>query len=223
MEFRHTPQSNVAPFLARQIADQLQKGRVVLWLLSGGSGVQVCNETAKLLADSDLSGLYVTISDERYGTVGHTDENMQQLLDAGLSLPGATVYRPLTGSSTTKTTRDFDAWLTLAAKKADYCIALLGIGEDGHTSGIKPHSIAVNSQAAACYYTGEDYQRITTTASFLSRFDEAVVQAYGKTKRTVVAKLLQDAESSIDDFPAGLIRNIPQVTIFSDSNKEEVT
>ena len=109
MEFRHTPQSNVAPFLARQIADQLQKGRVVLWLLSGGSGVQVCNETAKLLADSDLTGLYVTISDERYGTVGHADENMQQLLDAGLSLPGATVYRPLTGSSTGKTTHDFDS------------------------------------------------------------------------------------------------------------------
>ena len=222
IDYRHGLQSTVAPFLAGRIRQQLQDGKQVLWLLSGGSGVQVCVAVSKLLRDEDLTNLYVTISDERYGPVGHANENMQQLLDAGLSLPGAAIYRPLMDASITDTTRQYDDWLSDALAKVDYTIALLGIGEDGHTSGIKPHSPAVRSDDMVCYFDGEDHRRITTTTSFFSHVDEVVVQAYGETKHPVVSKLLQASSHSLEDFPAALIQNIPKVTLFTDLNKEEI-
>lgn len=222
IDYRLSPQSYVAPFLASRILQQLQTGKKVLWLLSGGSGIHVCVQVGVLLADKDLTNLYVTMSDERYGTIGHSDENMQQLLDAGLSLPGASIYRPLIGEMIQETTNAYDAWLTSVFDVTDYHIALLGIGEDGHTSGIKPHSPAVHIQTAACHFSGEDYERITTTADFLSRFDEAVIQAYGQSKQAVVRQLQASNDLSLDDFPAGLIRNIPLVTLLTDTNKEEM-
>ena len=222
IDYRLSPQSDVAPFLASRILQQLQTGKKVLWLLSGGSGIHVCVQVGVLLASKDLTNLYVTMSDERYGEVGHPNENMQQLFDAGLSLPGASIYRPLIGEPIQETTSAYDTWLTSTFDATDYHIALLGIGEDGHTSGIKPHSPAIHDQAAACYFSGEDYQRITTTADFLSRFDEAVIQAYGQSKQAVVGRLQASNDLSLDVFPAGLIRNIPLVTLFTDTSKEEM-
>ena len=222
IDYRYGLQSTIAPFLAGRIRQQLQDGKQVLWLLSGGSGVQVCVAASKLLQDENLTNLYVTISDERYGPVGHANENMKQLFDAGLSLPGATIYRPLTDASIADTTRQYDNWLTRTLTKVDYTIVLLGIGEDGHTLGIKPHSPAVSDDSIVCYFEGEDYQRITTTTSFFSHVDEAVVQAYGEAKRPVVNKLLHTSNHSLEGFPATLIQNIPKTTLFTDINKEEI-
>lgn len=222
IDYRNEPQQSVASFLANRLRQLLGRGDRVLWLLSGGSGIQVCAETSRLLADTDTSNLLVTVSDERYGAVGHPDENMQQLIDAGLSLPHATIYRPLTGKPIEKATDDFGEWLNTAAINADYRIALLGVGEDGHTSGIKPHSPAVHSDRHVCSFRGEDYQRISTTTSFLTTFDEAVVQAYGPQKQSVVRSLVNNTDTILDDFPAGLIRSIPKVTLFTDNNKEDM-
>ena len=86
-----------ANHLALKIKDRLASGQRVVWLLSGGSGIQAVLATCTLLAGSDLRNLYVTLSDERYGPVGHPDENWQQLLDGGMQLPSANLYRPLTG------------------------------------------------------------------------------------------------------------------------------
>lgn len=223
IDYRHEPQQSVATFLAHQLINLLGSGKQVLWLLSGGSGIGTCVEVSRRLADTDTSNLFITMSDERYGPPGHADENMQQLINAGFSLPNATTYRPLTGKSIEETTHDFDTWLIDTAYRTDYRIVLLGIGEDGHTSGIKPLSPAVHSDELACYFDGEDFRRITTTASFLTTFDEAVVQAYGPQKQSVVQTLMNDIDTTLDTFPAGLIRSIPKVTFFTDTNKEDIS
>ena len=222
MDYRNSPQSDVAPFLARRIAEKLDQGKRVLWLMAGGSGIAVCVEVARLLADRDLSNLSVTISDERYGEPGHPDENMQQLYDVGLSLPGAAVYRPLTGASIEATTTAYDKWLSSHLHDSDYRIALLGIGNDGHTSGIKPHSPAVHSRQSACSFKGEDYDRITTTPAYLSQFDEAVVQAYGHAKWPVIQTLQARRDITLDEFPAGVLAAFPQTTLFTDYKEEMI-
>lgn len=209
------PQSNVAPFLAARIAPHLEKGDRVLLLLSGGSGVPISITLCNLLKPLDLSNLFVTVSDERYGPINHRDENARQLIEAGLFLPKATWFRPLTGKTLDETTSDYAAWLANVRSHADYAIALLGIGEDGHTSGIKPHSPAVTATEAAVSYTGTDYERITTTLPFLETFDEAVVQAYGSSKHSVVRQLLK-GEGTTHETPMLGIQSIPTVTIFSD-------
>jgi len=211
----HQPQETVALLLAARLLTQLERGRRVLWLLSGGSGGRICVETSRLLAGHNLSSLYITLSDERYGTQGHADENFQQLVDMGFHAQGATFYRPLSHKDRHETTQDFAAWLEHTSQLVDYRIALLGMGADGHTSGIKPHSPAVSSSEAAVDFTGDDYERISTTASFLLTLDEAVLQVFGSDKHLALRDLLAQAKT-LDEQPAQIIYKIPRVTLVTD-------
>ena len=74
------PIAAAAEHLTRVITTHLSAGERVLWLLSGGSGSKVVIETAKQLASSNLENLSVTLTDERFGSIGHADENWQQAL-----------------------------------------------------------------------------------------------------------------------------------------------
>lgn len=210
--------SQVAEFVAERLANLLSDGKSALWLLSGGSGGTICIEAGQLLKQKvqDFSKLYVTMSDERYGPVDHPDENMAILLAGGLSLPGATIYRPLSGKPRRETTDDFASWLDQTKSQVDYSLAVLGIGADAHTSGIKPGSVATNSTEAAVDFDGDDFERITTSSHFLKTVDEAVVQAFGESKQDVV-KRLKIGEGSEVDQPMLAIRKIKQVTLFSDN------
>jgi 6-phosphogluconolactonase/glucosamine-6-phosphate isomerase/deaminase len=86
----------VVDFVAGRLIESLRAGVHVLWLISGGSCIPIAVEVAKRLQKYNVSNLTVTLTDERYGLLGHADSNWQQLLDAGFVLPGATLV-PLLG------------------------------------------------------------------------------------------------------------------------------
>jgi len=207
--------------LTTTIAQLLATHKKVLWLVSGGSGGKVSVDVAKALQDAPLENLFVTLSDERYGPLGHKDENWQLLLDDGFSLPGATLYRPLTGESREETTRLLTNWLSSTLETVDYVIGLFGIGADGHTAGIKPHSAAVTTTTLAASYTGDDFERITITPVFIEHINEAVIQAFGEDKFPVIRELLtQDIPA--DRQPAQLLKHLPKTTVYSDYKEETV-
>ncbi len=220
MNYCYTSSSTpVIKALTKSISTHLAKGESVLWLLSGGSGAAVCIEVSKALRDVDTSNLFITMSDERYGPIGHADENIQQLLDGGFEVGQATLYRPLQGLDRNSTTMMLSDWLANTIGTVGFSIALLGIGSDGHTSGIKPNSIAVSSTEAAVDFTGDDFERITTTITFLEAFDELIVQSFGDAKHTVIASLLHE-KIPIAEQPAKFITNILNATLYSDYKEE---
>lgn len=212
------PVNASAAHLARRIKAHLDAGEHVLWLLSGGSGIKVVLETAKILASTDLTNLSATLSDERYGTVGHIDENWQQLLDDGLHLPGANLYRPLVNKDRVATSGDFNTWIAQHLAAADYTVGLFGIGSDGHTAGVKPRSNAVESTELATDYNGDDFERITVTPRTISQLDEAVVQASGEDKVSTL-KLLLHQNLPIGEQPAQVLKSIPKCTLYT-NNRE---
>lgn len=214
--YSENPVNDAASHLAAVIRLRLLEGQTVLWLLSGGSGVKIGIQASHLLADVDLSKLSVTLTDERYGPVNHEDENWRQLDEGGLSLPGAQLYRPLIGKDRTETASEFADWLQQQVAQANYTIGLFGIGADGHTAGIKPHSLAVDSAAFAVGYVGEDFERITMTSFAITQVDEIVVQASGQTKQAVVAQLLS-SNQPLAEQPAQILKQIPLVTIYGDN------
>jgi len=201
--------------LSAILIDQLTAGKKVLWLLSGGSGGKVSLEAAKNLKGLDLKNLFVTLSDERYGPLGHANENWQILLDGGLELEGATLYRPLTGEDRDVTTEHFDTWLKDTLVGVNSVVGIFGVGPDGHTAGIKPHSSAIDSPALAASYTGEDFERITITPAFITHVDEAVVQIFGSEKHTVVEQLLNET-IPITEQPAQALKYLSRVTLYTD-------
>jgi len=216
MEYRHVESIEpVADYLAAQIKDHLSSGERVLWLVSGGSGIEVGCLAAQKLAGLDLSNLAVTLTDERYGEVGHPDENWQQLLDSDFALPGALLYRPLTGEARDITATRFGDWLAGQVEKADYSIGLFGIGTDGHTAGIKPDSAAIGGRGWALDFTGEDYERITMTFSAIEALDEVVVQAMGAGKAGVIRQLLHE-DTSPEVAPMQVLKHVRTGTLFTD-------
>jgi 6-phosphogluconolactonase/glucosamine-6-phosphate isomerase/deaminase len=204
----------VGKYIAEVIVAQLGGKRTVLWLLSGGSAIAVAVAASRRLAGRDLSGLTVSLIDERYGPVGHAQSNWKQLQDAGFDLPGATLHPVLVGASQSDTAEAFDEFLHAEFSRADFSVGLLGIGPDGHTSGILPHSPAVTSLGLVTSYDGGAFQRITTTPRALSSLDEAVVYAVGENKWPVLDRLETDLPFA--EQPAQALKAATKLTIFTD-------
>ena len=87
--YTNTPIEAAAKDLADKLFKHLSSGERVLFLMSGGSSIPISIMASKILKGVNLSNLYVSLTDERYGVVVQTDENWQQLINGGLDLTDA--------------------------------------------------------------------------------------------------------------------------------------
>jgi len=215
MKFVKTTSSEVVVgYLSGVLRRKLAAGDSVLWLVPGGSAIAVAAQVAKELQGLNLQKLTVTLTDERYGELGHHDSNWQQLHAADFHLPGATMVPVLHGHDPQDTTKEFANHLQEYCQAADYCLGFLGMGADGHTAGILPHSPAVTEQSWAASYEGPDFLRVTATPVALSALDEAVVYAMGESKLDALTKLQQTIP--LEEEPAQILKKVPTVTVFND-------
>lgn len=210
----------VAAYLAEAIIARLKNDKRVLWLVPGGSAVQVAVAASKSIFDANLSleWLKVSLTDERYGPVGHPDSNALQLQQAGFTLPDPIFKSILDSQDMPTTTQMYADWLKSELAIADYAIGFFGIGPDGHTAGILPNSPAVRSGDFAVGYDGGTYQRITMTPTAIAELDEAVAYATGETKHDVIDSLA--GELSLNEQPAQALKQVPKLTIFNDHKGE---
>ena len=210
MDIKH----QAADYISSAIAAKLKDDKSVLWLVPGGSSIEVALLVAKSLATRDLSNLTVTLTDERYGPVGHTDSNWKQLGDGGFDLPSATMVPVLTGVSMAETLQHFGEAIRSAMSDVDYSIGFFGIGPDGHTAGILPGSPAETATTTTAGYDAEKFLRVTITKSVITRLDEVIVYAVGENKWPIVAAL--NGTIVDEDWPALCLKQAGKLTIFSD-------
>lgn len=210
----------VVTYLYETISSKLKSGQKVFWLVPGGSAIALVVSIGERLVKDNVpvSNLTVTLTDERFGEVGHADSNWKQLGDSGFTLPGANLYPVLAGKDMRSTIADFTNLLQKQLSEADYRIGFFGIGPDGHTSGILPASSAVVATELVHGYDGGTYQRITTTPAALVKLDEAVAYAAGEAKWPIIDQL--DTDLPIDKQPAQILKKIPKLTIFNDHKGE---
>lgn len=107
-------------------------------------------------------------------------------------------------------------------------VAIVGVGPDGHTSGIlpfpenpkrfaelfaKPNQLVVSYDA----HSKNPYRyRVTTTITFMRNFiDHAIVYAVGENKRGALTQILADS-GSLAATPARIFREMKQVRLFTD-------
>lgn len=223
MAIRFRKISSIDPVVAHlciTISRRLAAGEKVLWLVTGGSSIPLEAEVASRLNRTNLRNLIVTLSDERYGPVGHSDSNWQQLLDAGFNLDGATLQPVLSDKSFEETAAQYSQMLESDWAVADYKIGFIGIGPDGHAAGIKPGSPAVNSNKIVSAYQGDDFARLTITPKAIARLDETVSYALGEAKWPMLKRLTKTLP--IQEQPAQCLKAVAKVTIYNDYKGEEV-
>ncbi|HWZ65378.1 MAG TPA: 6-phosphogluconolactonase [Patescibacteria group bacterium] len=198
--------------IASVINRKLSDGMRVLWLVSGGSAVGVAVRVRQKLAST--TKLTVMQVDERYGPVGHSDSNWQQLLDKGFVTSGIKCRPILLGKDFAKTTLEYNRALTIAYFVADFAIGLFGIGSDGHTAGILPGSSAVSNTNLVASFQAVDYQRITITPTAIAKLDLAVAYVADHEKFNT----LQDLQAELPIFkqPAQALKLAKEAYVYNE-------
>jgi len=205
--------------LADTIISFLKKGNTVLWLVPGGSNVPIAVEAMGIIRRSvkqaSLAKLAITLTDERYGPVGHPDSNWKQLQDAGISFAGIRAYPILDGSSFAETVTTFGDNIKAILASTDVIIGQFGMGADGHIAGILPHSPAVLEEALPTVgYESKPFTRISLTFSVLRKIDAAYVFVSNGSKKDAIDLLHRD-DVSLDDQPAQILKEIPEAYVYS--------
>lgn len=204
----------VVDHIAKVLREHLDKGEKVTWLVCGGSSIDIAAGVSESLFGTDTSKLTVTLTDERYGDVGHADSNWLQLEQAGFRLEKALTIPVLANKDLNQTVDDFGATLDTALHSADYKIALFGMGGDGHIAGILPDSTAVLADGYAAGYETPDFTRITMTFAAIQLLDEAVLYVRGDKKLKALENLQQPL--TLQHQPAQIIKKLPNTTIYND-------
>ncbi len=207
-----------AGILAEGLATLLKSGKKVLWLIPGGSNIKIAVDAMNLIRaqqNIDLGNLSITLTDERYGPVGHVDSNWQQLLAAGLNLDKIKNSPVLRGLSLLETIQNYTEEMEKLFTETEVVVGQFGIGADGHIAGVLPGTIGAESQEIVVGYEAPPYTRITLTLEALKKINKAFVFAFGANKKLALQSLKQDA---FTPAPAQILKSIPQVEIYTDQD-----
>ncbi|HEX4775103.1 MAG TPA: 6-phosphogluconolactonase [Candidatus Saccharimonadales bacterium] len=206
-----------AAAVAKRLVDELSNDRRVLWLVSGGSQITANVQIMSQIPDELSRNLSVTLVDERYGPIGHADSNWQQLINAGFPDKQATLYPVIqAGLGFEQNTAYFKEMIEQAFSFNDVLIGQLGIGPDGHTAGILPHSAAsAETTALAIGYDAPPLKRLTTTFPALKQLTAAYVLAYGDNKRESLSKL-KNQDLPLSEQPSQILKELSEAYIYND-------
>ncbi len=211
---------DVVALVSKLLVTSLESNRKTLWLVSGGSNIDLQVEIMAKVAKSSSDKLHLLAimpADERFGPAGHNDSNNAKLLRAGFDPRDAQLVDILSDNLNMEETRaKYDTTTQELFDSCDEIIALLGIGADGHTAGILPNSVATKTtNDFISAYVADDYKRLTMTAHALKYIDHAVVSAFGEAKMEAI-KHICASDKNFEDMPAKLLWELPKVVLISD-------
>jgi 6-phosphogluconolactonase len=202
---------------ARRFVDDVRaalssRGRFIV-CISGGVTPRPLYERLARLSDDvlDWSNVYVFWTDERCVPPDDARSNYRMAREAWLdhvAIPAAHVHR-LRGDIDPRTAAaEYDAELR-AFSGAD--LVLLGLGEDGHTASLFPHSAARAEDLARDRWVSAEYVasvamwRLTLTPAFINRARDVVFLVAGAPKAARVRDVLEGPLTP-DALPAQSIR-----------------
>ncbi len=157
----------------------------------------------------------VTLTDERYGEVGHADSSWYKLTQAGFDFDVVNSIPVVTGKDFEQTSNDFEGSLSNAFGENDVVISQFGIGSDLHIAGILPESPATDETNLVSAYISEPFKRITLSFVAIRKIQKAFVFIFGDSKKDVISEL-NVSIAPLKEKPANIIKEIPQVFIYSD-------
>ena len=207
--------------IARGLDRALKSKLKVLWLLSGGSNIQIQLDVLKRLKYASHHNLTISLIDERFVPLDSPNSNWHALLDGGLNGERARLEPPIIDwdLSLQDAAHDWTLRLGKRIEEADVVVGQFGIGEDGHTAGILPHTAGVREQDKLVLgYEGNDFQRLTTTPALFKRLDLAIGVAMGTAKKPIIERMVTDISS--DEQPAQLLLLAHELIVYTNQKVE---
>lgn len=190
-----------------------------LLFLSGGSSPK---QLYQLIAQhKKLKPGAVALIDERYGLPMHSQSNEKMIMETGmvnyLENEKIPFYGILKEGRMDDATGQYEVAVKDLFKSFPKKIAIMGIGTDGHTAGIKPDLVYDHNRLVVSYDDENGYfgKRITLTFEALSEIEEFIILVFGEEKRKVLAEILRSADQT--RIPAVFYTKFPgKVTVLTD-------
>lgn len=197
--------------LTKEILYQIVDRKTVLYL-SGGSTPKTLY--SKLAKDEIIKPGAVGQMDERYGAPFHKNSNQLMIKGTGLTryleILDIPFYSILEGKTREETADDYDQKIRELNTVFSRSVAVLGIGEDGHTAGIP----AQNSQVSIPDFQLDNYslvtdyndktgmykERVTMTYLGLEMLDLMIVLVLGSAKQNSLELMFTDGKE--EEIPA---------------------
>ncbi len=165
-------------------------------ILAGGSTPRALYQRLRRLS-TDWHRWQVYFGDERCLSAGHPERNDTMAGDAWLdhvAIPAAHIHRVPPGTEAHAAARAYDAVL---AQAPGFDLALLGLGEDGHTASLFPHDARIPEATELALAVTDapkpPPQRVSLSARCLSSADAVWFLVTGAGKRQALEAWLAGA------------------------------
>lgn len=183
-----------------------QRGRFAV-ALSGGSTPKAIYKALSTITSLDWSKVYLFWSDERAVDPTHPDSNYKMTLDTGLlNLVRPTqIFRMRAEKEIEKNALAYEELINSTLDKHLFDLVMLGVGEDGHTASLFPHTKALDSTnlVAANHIPQKDCSRMTLTFPCINNSHQAVIYAIGANKELIIPKVLE--APILSNYPASQV------------------
>lgn len=186
-------------------------GRFAVALAGGSTPKRAYELLANTYRDDvDWSGVHVFFGDERSVPPDHEDSNFRMANEALLShVPVGSVHRVRGELPPPEAAADYEReLLEFFAGPPVFDLALLGIGEDGHTASLFPRTAALDVRDRLATENPVEKlgtTRITLTAPAINASREVAFLVAGEGKAEALEEILE-GDADPHDYPAKLIR-----------------
>ncbi|MBX2863008.1 MAG: 6-phosphogluconolactonase [Leptolyngbyaceae cyanobacterium MAG.088] len=186
------------------------RGRCSIALSGGSTPKPLYQDLAQ--TDLDWQQLYIYWGDERYVPATHADSNAKMTYEAWLNhvaIPAENIFTvPTDTASPQASAEQYQQALATSFDTADtpvFDIILLGMGDDGHTASLFPHTAALN-ETERWVTVGQkaDQPRITLTTRVINQARHVMFLVAGANKQTALSQVFAPTADSAT-YPARLI------------------
>ncbi len=189
--------------------------------LSGGFTPKTLYEL--LVTEKKLKIGSAAIVDERFGLPMHRDSNEKMIRDTGLLEYFKSLNTPmvkiLNGKDIENTTKGYEKTVSKLLNSYKQKIAIMGIGEDGHTAGIpagpynsKDLVIKIDN------FPSKFRKRITLSFEALEKMDKLIVLVFGDGKKQALNQMFE--KGAIEKLPARFyVKKVSKKTILITDQK----
>ncbi len=200
-------------FIIAKIQQAISQNNICTIALAGGSTPKPIYEgIAK--ADIPWAKLHVFWGDERYVPSTHPDSNEKMAREAWLNqvdIPPANIHPMPTSSENPqldaeKYNQELQQFFAIESDFPSFDLILLGMGDDGHTASLFPHTEALKVGDRLITVGNKDGNpRLTFTVPLINQAKCVIFLVSGENKQSALQQVMSETGDS-NQYPSRLIK-----------------
>ncbi|MGY6529292.1 MAG: 6-phosphogluconolactonase [Cyanobacterium sp.] len=214
-------------FIIDKIQDTITKKGICTIALAGGSTPKPIYE-AIALRELSWDKIHVFWGDERYVPPTHPDSNQKMSKEAWLdkvNIPPQNIHpMPTTGTNpqgdAQKHDQEIRDFFNAPQGFPSFDIILLGMGDDGHTASLFPHTKALeNTENLVTVGNKEESLRLTFTAPLINASHCVIFLVSGSNKQNALQQVFSE-DCNPKAYPSNMIQPQGELIWFIDSDAQ---